>query len=282
MKTLIIGQVGIGDTFTNTFPLAQVAKNGLLHGLFHNEASYRLARETPFFDACIPLPYLYTPTDNNAAAVVEVFQDAAKLFPQYDRVYLTSAWALDFMARAASPELLVNIVPWKETADGYRPIRQLEKFGFEFHQHLLDVDINWYAKFYRDFKCSNRSVLFEPSSYERVRNYRWADYVVELLEHEGFEIHRFDYNLDIRTNMHLVHQVRHVLTTDTAAVWMARALGKEPHIFIAGGQGKFHLRQQVLRINCRNIVPWYDNINEIPPEEIVEGFLRGLKSQFLI
>ena len=50
-------------------------------------------------------------------------------------------------------------------------------------------------------------------------------------------------------------------------------LGKTPYVFLSEGRGHFGPRME-FDLGIRNIVSWYRDINDIPPQEIVDGFIR--------
>jgi hypothetical protein len=55
---------------------------------------------------------------------------------------------------------------------------------------------------------------------------------------------------------------------------MTKAIGKSPHVYLSRGKdgNKFRFDKWENRLGVKNIVSWYDTLNEIPSEEIVQEF----------
>lgn len=285
-KALIIGQFGLGDTISNTLPLVQVLKNHgyLVHGLFHNINSYHLMRETPYFDACILLASFYSATSYNMVGFKEMFKDVANIFSEYNKIYIQGGDIHEFMQKNIDDKLKENIVFHLKTAFNYRPIEQLEKYGFIFKDSYLFLDAGWYNKHWRDFNCQQNTVLFNTQSSQHVRNYPKRKEVINLLTQKGFDVRQFDYKEDIRVNLHLLNQANYVLTTDTSSYWIAKALKKEPHVFMSRGRDLIYSPEiQELKLQTRNILKeWKFEMSDIAPEEIVEEFIQSIKKDLCL
>lgn len=281
MKVLIWGHWGIGDHISVTLPLARTLKQQgfVTHGVFHNLSAYRLMRETNCFDVSIMLPDYYANDYKDEKYMSEVFSDVVKMFPRYDRVYATSMAVYWHLTQKVKPALRTNLVeqiyPEDEPTTLSRTPFKLGQVSLKGNEKDILIDISIYRRYFADFNCRENSVLLNSTAKGRFKTYLKHNEVKTLLTSKGFDVREFDYNDDIRKNMHLVNQVRHILTTDSAPYWMGKALEKTPHVYLSEGRGYFGPRMET-ELGTKNIVKWYRDINEIPPQEIVDGFVRCL------
>ena len=79
----------------------------------------------------------------------------------------------------------------------------------------------------------------------------------------------------------MLDQVSHVLTTDTSSFWMAKALKKEPYVFMSKGKNLINPPNlQELKLGTNNILKnWRYEMSDITPEEIVESFIYSIKKR---
>ena len=110
----------------------------------------------------------------------------------------------------------------------YRSKFHLETFELEYEDWSVDID--WYKEYYKDFKCDDHTVVLNCCSFEECRTYKKQHELKQIFTSNGFDVRDVDFELDIRTNMHLMHQAKYIVTTDTATYWMAKSLGKEPYM----------------------------------------------------
>ncbi len=280
-KVMIWGHWGTGDHISVTLPLARtLARQGnIVHGVFHNLNAYRLMRETSCFDTCFMLPNYYAEDYEDEFSMSQTFSDMAQLFPRYEAVYATSHAVYHLIREVADTSLLSNFVKLNyadsTTSTVSRTKFTLGEFGQEGCDEDIKLDIDMYKDYYLDFDCKGNSVLLNSVAKGTFRTYHRHNEVKETLLREGFDVKELDYNVDIRKNMHLVHQVKYILTTDTVVVWMAKALGKTPYVFLSEGMGRFGPSKE-FDLGVSNIVSWYHNINQIPPQEIVDGFIKAI------
>ena len=85
-----------------------------------------------------------------------------------------------------------------------------------------------------------------------------------------------DFSLDIRTNLHLINQVKAILTVDTSTLWLAKALGKEPYVFFGDllliYKGVGGDPDEMLGV--KNLIPnTCGDVNDIIANDIVYNFL---------
>jgi hypothetical protein len=275
MKSLLLGQYGIGDHLSNILPMARALsrRGDIVHGVLHNLHGYRLMRETPFFDSLTRLPHC---DYEDQASMIGVLGELAGTFPHYDRVYATSDALREFVRETVDARWLANLVDPNPSIDvnQYRPVYQLSRFGVAYEDGWDRVAIDWYREFHRDFQCGPTSILLNLRSSRRERSYGRAAEVRALLESRGFDVREPDAQVDIRTNMHLVHQCRSVLTTDTATFWMARSLGRPVSVVLGGSCCS--PGEEERRLGSLNLVSHaFCGMDAIPPMAIVERFLAA-------
>ncbi len=275
MKVLVFGQNAIGDHISNVLSIGRALYEAghEVDGVFYNIHGYQLLRETPYFNACVLL--------NDRSK--DVFRDIAKWFSEYDKVYISSDKDDDLFWMWVESHLLENVVAHKlvepiTPVERFRPILKLEELWLEYQPGYINLQINWYQDYYENFQCGANSVLLSHTSKELHKSYSHVNDLRDLLTEAGFDVRFVDITKDVRTNMHLVHQVAHVLTVDTFILWAAKSIGKEPYIFIDQGENG-RRRVYESRLGARNIVPWYDKMDDIPPEVIAEGFINAIKER---
>lgn len=266
MKVLVFGQDAIGDHISNVLPTAKALHEvgHKVDGVFHNLHGYRLMRETPYFETCLML--------NGRSE--DGFRDIVEWFAEYDSVYICSKKDYDLIHMWADPK---NVVPRKDIEEVlYQPASKLKELGLEYQEGFIDLNIDWYQEHYENFNCSNSSVLLSCTS-KPYKSYNRVDELKNLLESKGFDVRIPDITKDVRTNMHLVNQVGYVIAIDSFLMWAAQSLGKPTYLIIHQGKDK-HRRSWEVRSGIKNIAPWYDTMDDIPPEVIVENFINSIKS----
>jgi len=197
--------------------------------------------------------------------------DAKKWFEDYDKVYVTNSYEAKGVTRR-----VVDVT--------YRPVMKLAEYGEEFRPEYMRLNIDWYKDFYKDFQCGPNSVLLNTVANAPFRTYTRP--LKPELEKLGFEVFEFNLDSDIRENMHLINQVTHVLSVDTSTQWLARCLGKTPHVFMSRDMGDFHFfmsrfdfeEEVEIRCGLKNLVPWHDRLDDIEPSLIAERFADVVKT----
>jgi len=264
VKVLFAAPGSIGDTIYCMLPMLPIlqSRGYTVHGMFRNRHAYRLLRETPYFERVLPLC--------EKGLQEEISADSKKWFEDYDKVYIVNGYSNKGVTRR-----VVNVA--------YRPIMKLAEWGEEFRPEYMRLNIDWYSDFYKDFRCGLNSVLLNTTSSAKCRTYTRP--LKPELEKLGFEVLEFDLNSDIRENMHLVNQVSHVLSVDTSTQWLARCLGKTPHVFMSRDSGKFSFfmshfdfeEEVEIRCGVKNLVPWHDHMDDIEPSLIAKNFANAVK-----
>lgn len=283
MKVLVIAPSSNGDNISNALPVARVlSENHEVHGVFTCVNGYRLLRETPFFDRKIIIGDWKAGelSEDPSSDVVDVFDDLQHMFPDYDKVYFTNVHEHAFFRKRGDKSLWTNVVKQlgfegRPNAP-FRPILKLKDLGLEYKSGYIELDISWYDQYRKDFQCGPNSVLLHCESSKDSRTYRRPQELAVCLERSGFDVRAFDIEEDVRTNLHLVHQVAHVLTVDTFALWMAKCLRKEPYVFV-----REYRVDRVGLLGCENLVPNYEKINHVPPELIAERFVKAVEERKL-
>ena len=128
-------------------------------------------------------------------------------------------------------EYLRPLNAYGPTTERYRPKKILEAWGMDFEEISLDLD--WYSDHYVDFRCSDKSVLInlESSSQGRSLDAKLLSYIPN-----DWDVRFIDCARDVRENLFLINQVRHVVTVDTSTVWLAKCLSqKNIHVICPGG-----------------------------------------------
>ena len=120
----------------------------------------------------------------------------------------------------------------------------------------IKVDLRWFDEFYYDFKCKTNSVLLTTQSRLEMKCYRKKEELKELLTRYGYEIFEADVEKDIRFNLHLVNQIRNILTVDTCIYWLGLALGKSPCAFFRHGENNERSFTEWM-LGTKNLIPWY-------------------------
>ena len=261
MNVLLVGPTyGIGDHITTTLIIARnLSATSRVHGLFFNTEGYHLMRQTPYFSSCI-------------LAKKTNCLDIARSFCLYDKVIISQKVYQDFMG--VDVELLKNVTMHSDyEVNQYRPDRICQQYDVE--DPNIDLDIKWFDEFYKDFQCTNKTILLNCKSIFSDRTYHRMEDVANLLASK-FDVRLFDLSKDIRVNIHLINQARYVLTTDTSTYWIARALGKEPYVFLC--PATYPNYSPEVALGTDNIVSNnHNDIDEIEPDEIVSGFLNRIR-----
>jgi hypothetical protein len=218
-----------------------------------NEDAYKLLKPIPCFDN------LYHINDTLFCNV----------YHQYDKIYLITNWH-----NPAYYSIIPNVIPYNNWQIWYNTAQRLNAQGLTYNEDYCRINLNWYNDFLYDFKCNSNSVLLETISSRPNRTYAKMKELVHYLSLAGFDVRILNLENDIRTNLHLIDQVPYVLTTDTGLLWMTKAIGKSPHVYLSRGKdgNKFRFDKWENRLGVKNIVSWYDTLNEIPSEEIVQEF----------
>ena len=287
-KILLLSHFALGDCAACTVALAKnLSKTSQVFCVTSTQLQYRYLREMPYFHSVIqsenhrPDKQLYPDVTSNEFIDLhtEKYTDLAKIFILYDKVYITRLSFYKQIHKYVDSKLLTNVVaPTTEKHIGqYRPLIYVGYFGFT--EFDFSVDINWYSRYYFDFKCGNNTVLVNGLSDSTLRSYKRTSEVIDLLKSLNFDVRVFDIKTDIRKNLHLINQAKYILTTDTSTLWLAKALHKTPFVFMSNNEYPNETIQKLL--GTKNIVPCRD-IDEIEPEEIVQGFLRSIKRQSLM
>ena len=255
MTVLLFGNKAIGDNISFVLPLYKyLSLSYTVDCILPNFEAFKLFSNIPFIKNL-------SLADNLDGA------EYTKIFPNYDKVYLCSRGMYSRFANFG--ENICSDIK-KETKINYWPHDIFDRFGFEYLSEYGVLDIDWYKDYYIDFNCSSKSVLLHTVASVESKSYNKKDELKSLLEKEGFEVFTIDLEMDIRSNLHLINQVKYILTVDTSVVWMAFALGKEPFVFMYRKEYTEGL------LGLKNLVPWYSTLNEIPPDVIANCFLGRL------
>lgn len=132
--------------------------------------------------------------------------------------------------------------------------------------------MSWFEHYYKDFKCGDNTVVFNPFALIYTRTYSCYKQVKSMLEYYGFDVRLIDFNEDIRTNIFLIKQAKYILTTDTSTLWIAKAIS-HPHIYcFRTDLGSF----SEIKLGVPHLLQKKCYIDMISPEEIVQGFFKKI------
>ena len=204
------------------------------------------------------------------------------MFCFYDSVFVPQMQLYGRLHKFVDKSLLTNIIARPSVYSYYRPAFALKIFGFPEENHNIDLDISCFSNYYKDFKCSENTVVLNGTSSSPSRTYNRIDEVSQILVSKGFDVRLIDFSDDIRTNLHLLHQAAHVITTDTSTFWAAKAIGKKPNVFMNPSNYQFDQNPEEM-LGTNNMVEnkHYDSLDDIKPESIVYGFLNRKSMLFL-
>lgn len=261
MKVLTCSDNALGNAISDLLPLLSIWKrrNATIHGILRNKHAYRLFRETPYFDRILPL---YDKDD----LWHDLIKDVPQWFEDYDKVYVVNNRQMPGVEKS------------EKVPVDYRPAMRVAEYGELFSPEDILLDINWYQKYYKDFKCHSKTVLLNTQSTSFHRCYTRP--LKEELAKLGFDVREFNYRRDIRENLHLVHQAAHILTVDTSTMWLARTLGKVPYVFMARESGTLPAfgPNTEKRHGLKNLIPWKENLNDTAPDFIASQFSGAIQT----
>ena len=273
-RALLIASGGIGDFFSSIIPLAkEIEKKYELHCLCYNEDGHKILSCLPYFKSNLLISNIgFRKKEPDLNIAEKSLTSVAKMFKNYDFVYIPFNILEKRFYQLVDASLLSKVVLQKTTSSQYQPCLICNAYGF--YEADLSLDIDFFNHYYHKFNISANSVLVNGASNSIRKNYDRTAKLKELLSKKGFNAISLDLTKDIRENIHLIHQVKHILTTDTSTLWIAKALSKEPDVFFANTYPDGIEPEKMLR--CKNLIKkLYTNINEIDPEEIVAEFIKN-------
>lgn len=273
MKVLVFAANTIGDNIGNILPVCRKlhAEGHQVDCLVSPPQIFNIFSGTPYFNKIIPIPYRsirYLPQITD-----EAIKESANLFPLYDKVFSCFRGAYRRIKRLVDASLMGNIDTRIEADAEYdfMPVGIFNKFGFKYLPEDILINLEWYKSYYKDFNCSENSVLINTQSGCDARTYNKKEELKSILTTKGFEVIEMDFDVDIRYNLYLINQVKHILTVDTSTYWLGKCLGRSPHVFL-------HTEFSEVYLGVKNLVPWYETLDEIPAELIVECFLERINN----
>lgn len=279
VKILLLANKGLGDHIVSLPVAKELSENNQVHCVFSNPNGFNLLKQTPYFRTSSISQD--TQIEFNSNGEVDLPKMKVKLsrlvetFSSYDKVYVNRPGYLRTLLQSLPARLQKNvIVPFSTyNKNIFRPLAMANEFGFQSQD--ISLKCEWYKDYYHDFKCCKNSVLLNCNSSYGNRTYINKNAIKRILEDNGFDVRELDYSIDIRTNIHLFYQISHVITTDTSTLWLTKAVGKQPYVFIA--EQDISIERMEIILSVKNIVGRYKDINSIPPNEIVNGFLRAFR-----
>ena len=275
-KILLLANRGLGDHVSSIVIAKNLSKGNYLHGIFSNLHGFNLIKQTPYLSSysLLDVNIEFLPSgDVDFTKMKKKLSPIVEIFPLYEEVYVCRPGFLRSILKMFPINLQKNVVtPFANyNKNIFRPLAMANEFGFKTKD--ISLNIEWYKDYYHDFKCDKNSILLNCDSTYMNRTYIEKKSIKKELEKIGFDVREFDYSSDIRSNIHLIHQVEHIITTDTSTLWLAKALNKQPHVFLAAND--LPIKKMEVILDVKNIISKkYKEINLIPPIEIVNGFLK--------
>lgn len=125
-----------------------------------------------------------------------------------------------------------------ESDEVYRPRKIIQTWGLPWHPRLASLDLQWYSPWHMDFQCSERTLLLNLVAASEGRSLVCLQKELEA-ELKDWDVRYLDTARDVRSNVFLVTQVKHVVTVDTSTVWLAKYLGQTRlHVITPGALGR--------------------------------------------
>jgi hypothetical protein len=243
--------------------------------IFSNKHAYDLLKETPFFSNCILSNQTKVERLSSGEIDLDLMERKIKhlssVFDNYDYLIINRPGSLrktieKFISRKQIKKLIQPKYIYNKFV--YRPHAVCMEYGFPCVE--INLKINWYKKNFYNFKCNKKTVLLNGESAYLDRTYLKISSVAEELSDLGFDVRYFDFSENICKNMHLIDQAAFVLTTETSTIWLAKALGKNPYVFLSSSNQPINQLEKIL--NSKNIIENFDNLNDVSPQNIVFNF----------
>lgn len=288
-KALVFGNPGLGDVICQTIPLLRALKKKFdeVYVFSANLKGHQLVRHTPYFSGGVPIfniHSMWNRRDITEGGMFELFLDISKCFDSYDQVYIPLKSLFNRFHELLEPHARAKLAKRSPRTNPI-PRTQAVLSDFDLDPEPLELDLNWYSKYHKDFRLNPNTVLLNCQSSSERRSYSKSEELKFRLIKEGFDVIEIDPDNDIRENLFLIKQVQYILTVDTATLWMGKALNKEPYVFISFNGYKpnidnfnfLEIKQMlgvdnILREDC-------SSLDEVAPEAIIDGFLRATEKR---
>jgi hypothetical protein len=257
-NVLILSEGAIGDTIAFTVPIAKYLKEkgDTVHGCFTSQNSFRLMKEVPYFDSTFK---------NDSAADIST--------SMYDIIYIRDCRNIfnDFSNLDLKKSKIIKYAP-----DNVASMNRLKSMSnqLEIEDYDIQISINWYKKFYKNFNLSKKTILLNVKSTSTKRCYYSKYELIELFKKNNFNVVEIDVNKNICENLHLIDQAKYIITVDTGVLWLAKALNKKHYLIVPP--------HSVANRFSAEIILGTKSLNSKTAKDVVEDFLFLIKQHTFI
>jgi len=275
-NVLILSEASIGDSIVSTLPMVKyLKKEGCkVHVHLASDVSWKLMSEVPFIDVITRTSTGYKAGCHHPPSMELTIDDEPKLLIEsYDVVYMRDCqYMYERYFNINLNKSLVVKYNCGYYATLYRPEFIFNQLGFK--DYDISISIDWYNRFHKNFNLPNNSLLLNTKSNDMARSYYRKIELKERLKNHNFNVIEIDENKDVRENLHLINQVRYILTVDTGVLWLAKSLGKTPYLIIPK-HAYFN------KLNYERLLG-VKALNSLTPKNIVDDFLFLTKNNIPI
>jgi hypothetical protein len=246
-RYLFVGNPSLGDSLSYTFPLAVGLGGGGL--VCTNPDVCKVLGATPYFSG-----------DDGEFTVLTGSPGWSRKKPACD---MCSEGVCFHCGKSATHHRFISdlkncygewygfvnpLSEYIESSSLYRPRKITETWGIEWKSEMTRLDLKWYSDWKMDFGCSDRTILLNLQSASRNRCLEESkDEIVDFLK--DWDVRFLDFNIDVRSNMFLINQAKHIVTVDTSTVWLAKYLGHENIHVISPG-----LLNRYKELGCKRFI----------------------------
>ena len=214
---LIITRGTLGDTITGTVLVINHNKKNVIDILF-TKKKYRTTKIKQLIEK---IPY-----------VNSIFEFNENISINYDLIYIPVEYKEEWIKLKGTYENQV-IQHYNLFIKDFRFFR-LEAIAKQLNidNYNIEISIDWYNEFYKNYNFSKKSLLLNTKSTSMNRNYYHKMELKQELTNCGFNVIEINNDKNICENLHVLNQVKYIITVDTGLLWLAKSLGKKPFIII--------------------------------------------------
>ena len=224
---LILVEEAIGDTIVKTILIINHNKKNVIDLLLPKESD----RTTKIKQLIEKIPYV------NSIFEFNKFDERTLL--NYDLIYIPKDQVARHYNFFPTIKFLKNVIMIRKFSKNNLPTHDLICYTPEAIAKLLNIDnynikisIDWYNEFYKNYNFSKKSLLLNTKSTSMNRNYYHKMELKQELTNCGFNVIEINNDKNICENLHVLNQVKYIITVDTGVFWLAKSLGKKPFMII--------------------------------------------------
>ena len=269
-NVLILTRIPLGDFIAGTVLIINHNKKNVIDILFpeNNDRSVKieqLLRKIPYVNS------IFQFNEFNKSTIIN-----------YDLIYvpieLKKKW--DILSKEWNKEL--NKGKTWDTIKENKIVQYYKLFNSKFYvledvakqlninNYDIKISIDWYNEFYKNYNFSKKSLLLNTKSTSMNRNYYHKMELKQELTNCGFNVIEINNDKNICENLHVLNQVKYIITVDTGLLWLAKSLGKKP----------FAIKSELnpdLNIFTYEKILGVKFLNGRTPKEMVEDFLYSIQ-----